>query len=132
MNFAKFLRTPLFTEHLRWLLLKILMLQVNADDITPYSCATDIPDVALELKASASRVFRWFRNNYFKVNQGKSHMLLSTKKPETVLTDEVPLAASSHEKMLRVTIDSELKFENHITESCLKVSKMSSSMYQVL
>ena len=28
-----------------------------------------------------------------------------------------------HEQLLRVTIDSELKFENHITELCLKVSK---------
>ena len=29
----------------------------------------------------------------------------------------------SHEKLLGVTIDSELTFENHITELCIKVSK---------
>ena len=34
-----------------------------ADDKTPYSCAADIRSVALELKASASKLFRWFKNN---------------------------------------------------------------------
>ena len=35
-----------------------------ADDITPYSCATDIPRAALELQASVSKLFRWFKNNH--------------------------------------------------------------------
>ena len=55
---------------------------------------------------------------------GKSHILLSTKKPEIILIDDlISLTASSHEKLLGLTIDSKLKFENHITELCLKVSK---------
>ena len=106
-----------------------------ADDTTPYSCATDIPSVALELQASATKLFLWFKNNHLKANPGKSHILLSTNKLEIVSIDGIPLAASSHEKLLGVTIDSELKFENHIKELCLKVDKknkvlchMSSSM----
>ena len=77
-----------------------------ADDTTPYSCATDIPSVALELQASGSKLFRWFKNNHLKANPGKSHVLLSTKKPYIVSTDEIPLAASSHEKLLGVKIES--------------------------
>ena len=105
-----------------------------ADDTTPYSCATDIPSVALELQACATKLFHWFKNNHFKVNPGKSHILLSTKKPEIVSIDEIPLAASSHEILLGVTIDSDLKFEYHITELCLKVSKKLklSAAYQIL
>ena len=53
-----------------------------ADDTTPHSCATDIPSVALELQASATKLFLWFKNNHFKANPGKSHILLSSKKPE--------------------------------------------------
>ena len=87
-----------------------------ADDTTPYSCATDILSVALELQASAYELFRWFKNNRFKANPGKSHILISTKKPEIVSTDEIPLATSSHKKR-------GIKFENHITELCLKVIK---------
>ena len=94
-----------------------------ADDTTPYSCATDIPSVALELQASATKLFRWFKDNHLKDTPGKSHILHKSKKPQIVSTDGIPYAASSHEKLRGVTIDSELKFENHITELYLKVSK---------
>ena len=43
------------------------------DDATPYSCATDIPSVTLELQASATKPFRWFKNNHLKANPLKSH-----------------------------------------------------------
>ena len=53
-----------------------------AHDKTPYSCVTDIPSVALELQASATKHFRWFKDNHLKANPGKSHILLNSKKPE--------------------------------------------------
>ena len=40
-----------------------------ADDTTPYLCATDIPSVVLELQASATKLFRWFKNNIEKLIQ---------------------------------------------------------------
>ena len=46
-----------------------------ADDTTPCSCATDIPSVALELQASATKLFRWFKDNHLKDTPGKSHIL---------------------------------------------------------
>ena len=94
-----------------------------ADDTTPYSCATDIPSLPLEVQASATKLFCWFKNNHLKANQGKSHILLSSKKPEIVSGNGISLAASSHEILLGVIINSELKFVNHITELCLIVSK---------
>ena len=33
-----------------------------ADETTLYSCATDIPSVALEVQASATKLFRWFKS----------------------------------------------------------------------
>ena len=48
-----------------------------ADDTKPYSCATDIPIVAMELQACATKLFRWFKNNHLKANPGKYHILLS-------------------------------------------------------
>ena len=35
-----------------------------ADDTTPYSCAIDIPSVALELLSSESKLFCWFKINH--------------------------------------------------------------------
>ena len=102
-----------------------------ADDTAPYSCATNIPSVALELQASATKLFLWFKNNHLKANPGKSHILLSSKKPEIVSVDGICIAASSREKLLGVIIDSELKFENHITEICLKVSKKINALCRI-
>ena len=51
-----------------------------AEDTTLYSCATDIPSLPLEVQASATKLFRWFKNNHLKANPGKSHILLSTNK----------------------------------------------------
>ena len=61
----------------------------------------------------------------------KGHVLLSTNKLEIVSIYGIPLAASSHEKLLGVTIDSELKFENHIKELCLKVSKKINALCRI-
>ena len=47
-----------------------------AHNTTPYSCAIDIPSVALELQASGTKLFRWFKNNHLKVNPEKSNILL--------------------------------------------------------
>ena len=87
-----------------------------ADDTTPHSCATDISSVGLELQTSATKLFGWFKNNYLKANPGKSHIILTFKKPEIVSVDGISLAARFPQKWLGVIIDSELKFEDHITE----------------
>ena len=62
-----------------------------------------------------------FKKKHLKANPGKSHILLWTKEPVPI--DGIPLAASFYEKLLGVTIDSELKFENHIAKLCPKISK---------
>ena len=92
------------------------------DDTTLYSRATDILSVALELQASAAKLFRWFKNNHLKANPGKSHILY------LVPVNGIPLPTSSREKLLGVTIDSELKFENQITELCLKKPPQNSTL----
>ena len=98
--------------------------------VKPYSCATDRLTIALELQVSTTKYFRWFKNNHLKANPGNPIVLitistLSTKKPEIISIDRIAPAASYHEKLLGVTIESELKFENHITKLlCLKVSKI--------
>ena len=54
------------------------------EDTTAYSCAADIPSLPLEVQASATKLFRLFKNNHLKANPGKSHILLSTNKLELV------------------------------------------------
>ena len=91
-----------------------------ADDTTPYTCATDIPSVALELQTTTTKLFSWFKNNHLKANPGKSHILLSSKKSEIVSVAGIPLATSFNEKLLGIT-----------TESCPKVSKKRNALCRI-
>ena len=58
-----------------------------------------------------------------KANSGKSHILLSDKKTEKVMINDVVLTSSVEEKLLGITLDSELKFEKNITGICNKFSQ---------
>ena len=94
-----------------------------ADDTTPYSCADGIPSVITQLQSTASKLFSWFTNNYMKVNPGKFHILISTKNAIDAHHEGVCITSSSCEILLGTTIDSDLKFDKHISDLCDKVSK---------
>ena len=53
-----------------------------------------------------------------KANPGKSNVLLSSNIERVVPFDNVQITSSLSEKLLRVTFDSELKFEEHISKIC--------------
>ena len=57
-------------------------------------------------------LFKWFQNSHVKANPGKSHILLSNKKREKVKINNV----------VGIILDSELKFEKHITDICNQTS----------
>ena len=57
------------------------------------------------------------------VNPGKCHILLSTKTATDVHLEGACITSSSCEKLLGITIDSDLKFDKHISNLCDKVSK---------
>ena len=94
-----------------------------ADDTTPYACGENIRVAISELQSLAFRLFKWFENNHMKANPGKSHFLLSNKKTEKVKINDVVLTSSVEEKLLGITLDSELKFEKHITDICNNASQ---------
>ena len=58
-----------------------------------------------------------------KSNPGKSNILLSNNKTEKVKINDVVLTSSVEEKSFGITLDSELKFEKHITHICTKASQ---------
>ena len=76
--------------------------------------------VILELQSLAFTYFKWFEKNHMKANPAKSHILLRNKKTEKVTIKDVLLTSSVEEKLLGITLDSELKFEKRITGICNK------------
>ena len=57
-----------------------------------------------------------------KANPGNCYNLLSNKKTDKVEINDVVLTSSVEENLLGITLDSELKFEKHITDILNKAS----------
>ena len=68
------------------------------------------------------RLFKWFGSNHMKADHGKSHIFLFKKKTEKMTIDNVVKTSCVEEKLLGITLDSELKFEKHSTDICNKPS----------
>ena len=66
-----------------------------------------------------------------KANQGKCHLLLSTKSPEAVSIDGIQITFSTAETLLGITIDAELNFENHLSAICNKVSRKINALRRI-
>ena len=89
----------------------------------PFSCATDITTVISELQVTSAKVFNWFGSNYMNSNLVQCDLLLSTKSPEVVSIDAIQITSNTAESLLGFTIDSGLKFENHLSAICKSVSR---------
>ena len=55
-----------------------------------------------------------------KANSDKSHLLLSCGETSTLLIDGFSIDSSIKEVLLGITIDKELKFEDHVNNLCKK------------
>ena len=102
-----------------------------ADNITPYTCARDTPTVISELQSTSEKLFNWFEKNHLKTNPEKCHLLLSSKSSIETKIGGVSVKSSQMETLLGVSIDSELNFENHISNIYSKVSKKRNALRRI-
>jgi len=102
----------------------LLMFCNFADDTTPFVCDFSLNETLLKLEESSYLAIAWFQNNYMKLNTEKCHLLVSGNKFEhtfiNVGSDKV--WESKCVKLLGVTIDDDLKFDQHITTLCVKAN----------
>ena len=66
-----------------------------------------------------------------KANAGKFHVLLSTSCKLTVKIKNVQIKNSQSEKLLGITIDNDLNFEDHINNICRKASVKVSALSRI-
>ena len=102
-----------------------------ADDNTPYSADSNIENTVSSLESSSARLFNWFSQNAMKANPGKCHLLLSTIQNKCTNTNNNAILSSSSEKLLRITIDTNLKFDIHVNNLCKKVSRKLSALTRI-
>ena len=85
-----------------------------ADDNTPY-CTNKIPNnLKLTLKLASEKVFQWFHNNGMKANIDKCHFLSSLDIASTMTIENFNIKNSTSQKLLGVTIDRQLNFNEHV------------------
>ena len=85
-----------------------------ADDNIPDVTGDNISTVAKLLEEVACAIFQWCKDNEMKANADKCHVLLSTSNELAVEINEVQIKNSQSEKILGITTDNDLKFEDHI------------------
>ena len=89
------------------------MLRDYADDTTIFACGSDMCSILTSLEEDASHLSRWFENNYMKMNEDKSHLLVFGSKGEDVSVNISGslIQESDEEKLLGLTLDRRLTFK---------------------
>ena len=86
------------------------------DDTTFYVRDKDLNTLINRLEHDTTLAVEWFENNFMKLNQGKSHLLVSGHKHETVWAKigETKIWESNKQKLLGIAIDRNLNFEEYV------------------
>ena len=103
----------------------------HADDSTQYCEGKSAESVVINLEQSSTILFKWFNNNYMKVNTGKSHLLLSGNSRAAATIDNSYIESEDKQVLLGITIDSNLTFENHIRNICKKANQKLDSLARI-
>ena len=92
-----------------------------ADDTTPYAVGTTMDTLLNSLEKDTKILIKWFRDNYFQLNADKCHLLTSNHSKDILINveDEI-IECSSSVKLLGVTIDNKLNFDEHVSKLCKK------------
>jgi hypothetical protein len=103
-----------------------------ADDTTPYACDMDLPNLLRNLESDAASAMMWFDANCMKSNQSKCHFLLTSTGPKEgprglpehmwIKAGDQVIWESYKERLLGISIDKYIKFEEHLTDICKKAS----------
>ena len=94
-----------------------------ADYNTPYSVGKSQCDLETKLQKASIKLFKWFHENGLKSNQDKCHFPSSLDINIKFSLPACILEKSHSQKLLRVTIDRKLNFNEHVTNLCDKASK---------
>ena len=73
-------------------------------------------------ETSSSLLFEWFNKNFVKANSDKSHFIMSCTEATAAMIDNLHIDSSKSEVLLGITIDYELKFDDHVNYLSKKVS----------
>ena len=94
-----------------------------ADDNTPYAIEDNVEKLLDCLKEETNVILDWFDFNKMKANSDKSHLLVINSKNDKIILHNEEIIGEEKMKLLGVTIDNKLNFEEHVTIICKKANK---------
>ena len=107
-----------------------------ADDNTLSISAKSIEIVIQLLQNDSENAVKWFAENFMKVNPEKFPVMLmkpsfcTTDMPTTLKIKDVSLMTQKSVKLLGITIDDRLKFDEQINNMCQRASKQLKVIYR--
>ena len=101
-----------------------------ADDTGVHACGKDIGSLMRSLEHDTHLAIEWFESNYMKLNKAKCHFLVSGHKFEHVWINVggTKIWEDDSLTMLGVSINNNLKFDNHVTNLCKKAGRKLSAL----
>ena len=82
-----------------------------------------VDDVLNSLEKASLKLFDWFSNNQMQANPDKCHLLTSATASIAIKIKDNEILNSESKKLLGVTVDNKLKFNNHYKNYLKKLIK---------
>ena len=87
-----------------------------ADDTTPFTINETVDSLLDSLENDTDTLIKWFKDNYLKLNANKCHLLISNHRKDIhINVEEEIIECEKSVKLLGVTIDNQLNFNEHVS-----------------
>ena len=94
-----------------------------ADDNTPYAFESDIDKLIETLEHDTNILLTWFKQNQMKSNNDKCHLMIINNEDNTIKLKGEEIRGKKTVKLLGVTIDNKLNFNEHVTNIYMKANQ---------
>ena len=96
---------------------------IYADDNTPYAIESNINNLIESLENDTNILLAWFKMNEMKSNNDKCHLLIINNDSSIINRFTANDFIFTNFKLLGITIDHKLNFNEHVTKICIKANQ---------
>ena len=93
-----------------------------ADDNTPYATEDSIEKLLETLEKETNILLEWFNFNEMKSNTDKCHLIIVNNQDKSIKIGKDVITSETRVKLLGVTIDNKLNFNEHVDNICKKAN----------
>ena len=93
-----------------------------ADDNTPYAAEDSVEKLLETLERETNILIEWFKVNEMKSNSDKCHLIIVNNQDNNIKIGNDIITSKTSVKLLGVTIDNKLNFNEHVDNICKKAN----------